>query len=162
MSRLSKAELLLAEAADALLALKEIRRERMAARRAVDPVAEERRNLQRWLTEGDRHLERLVRIRGELESQRGHTADQISELDELIEKAGALATFYPPKVSFYQEISDTKRLRGAILHEGDESLSEFINRVLMAEVKRLEQLHNKGKPFPPGAMPRGAAAHRRN
>lgn len=60
---------------------------------------------------------------------------------------------YRPKVSFYQDPADTDRVRGAILHtmaaEGPRSLSQFIDRAVMAEVVRLEKKHNGGKPFPP-------------
>lgn len=60
---------------------------------------------------------------------------------------------YPPKVSFYQDPEDTARVRGAILHtmttEGSRSLSQFIDRAVMAEVVRLEAKYNGGKPFPP-------------
>ena len=62
-------------------------------------------------------------------------------------------TKYPPKVSFYQDREDTDRVRGAILHtmttEGSRSLSQFINKAVMAEVERLERKYNGGKPFPP-------------
>lgn len=50
-------------------------------------------------------------------------------------------------------------MRGAILHDPDApSLSEFINRAVMAEVRRIEAAHNGGQPFPPlpaGALPQG-------
>lgn len=59
---------------------------------------------------------------------------------------------YRPKVSFYQDATDTARMRGALLHtqiqEGHRSLSEFIHRAVMAEVERLEQQYNDGEPFP--------------
>lgn len=59
---------------------------------------------------------------------------------------------YPAKVSFYQERAQTDRVRGAILHtmaaEGPRSLSQFINRAVMAEVERLERKYNGGRPFP--------------
>lgn len=62
-------------------------------------------------------------------------------------------TKYPPKVSFYQDPADTARVRGAILHtmvsEGSRSLSQFIHHAVMAEVQRLEDKHNGGRPFPP-------------
>ncbi len=67
-----------------------------------------------------------------------------------------------PKVSFYQDADDTKRVRGALLHtmttEGSRNLSEFINRAVMAEVERLEAKYNNGNPFPPvgsGELPQG-------
>lgn len=69
---------------------------------------------------------------------------------------------YPHKVSFYQDPLDTDRMRGAVLHtmarEGFRSQSDFIQRAVMREVERLEQLHNGGKPFPSveaGEMPKG-------
>ena len=56
-------------------------------------------------------------------------------------------------------------MRGAILHtmltEGNRNLSQFINRVVMAEVKRLEDKYNAGQPFPSvpaGSLPQGGAA----
>lgn len=59
---------------------------------------------------------------------------------------------YRPKVSFYQDPEDTDRVRGAILHtmttEGHRNLSQFIHHAVMAEVERLEQKYNGGKPFP--------------
>lgn len=62
-------------------------------------------------------------------------------------------TKYPPKVSFYQELEDTDRIRGAILHtfaqEGFRNLSQFLNAAAMKEVERLEAKYNDGKPFPP-------------
>lgn len=73
---------------------------------------------------------------------------------------------YPNKVSFYQDPDDTDRIRGAILHtmvsEGNRTLSQFMQKVSMAEVERLEAKYNGGKPFPsvkPGDLPQGAAAH---
>ncbi len=69
---------------------------------------------------------------------------------------------YPPKVSFYQDPEDTARLRAAYRHTlaatSDRSLSDFITRVVMAEVERLENQYNGGHPFPsvgPGAIPQG-------
>jgi len=48
---------------------------------------------------------------------------------------------YPPKVSFYQDPEDNARLRAAYRHTlantADRSLSDFIQRVVMAEVERL-------------------------
>ncbi len=62
-------------------------------------------------------------------------------------------TKYPPKVSFYQELENTDRIRGAILHtfaqEEFRNLSQFLNAAAMKEVERLEQKYNDGKPFPP-------------
>lgn len=59
---------------------------------------------------------------------------------------------YPPKVTFYQHPDDTARVRGAILHtqitEGPRTMSQFIHQAVMAEVERLERVHNNGKPFP--------------
>lgn len=69
---------------------------------------------------------------------------------------------YPPKVSFYQDPEDTARLRAAYRHTlantADRSLSDFIQRVVMAEVERLEGQYNGGKPFPSmgaGELPQG-------
>ncbi len=69
---------------------------------------------------------------------------------------------YPPKVSFYQDPDDTTRLRAAYRHTlantSDRSLSDFIQRVVMTEVQRLENQHNGGKPFPSvgaGEIPQG-------
>ena len=60
---------------------------------------------------------------------------------------------YPPKVSFYQEAEQTKRLRGAVLHtmltEGHRNLSEFCEKAVMEKVARLEEQYNGGNPFPP-------------
>jgi hypothetical protein len=59
---------------------------------------------------------------------------------------------YPHKVSFYQDKSDTDRLRGALLatqhQEGYRSMSAFIAAAVMAEVERLETTYNGGQPFP--------------
>ena len=59
---------------------------------------------------------------------------------------------YPPKVSFYQSIEDTDRIRGAIMHtipyEGTRTLSQFLSGAAMKEVERLEAQYNGGKPFP--------------
>lgn len=56
-----------------------------------------------------------------------------------------------PKVSFYQDPEDTARMRGALKHtqvaEGSRSLSDFIDRAVMAEVERLEARYNNGEPF---------------
>ena len=69
---------------------------------------------------------------------------------------------YPPKVSFYQDPEDTARLRAAYRHTlaatSDRSLSDFITRVVMAEVGRLENEYNGGQPFPSvgaGEIPQG-------
>ena len=69
---------------------------------------------------------------------------------------------YPPKVSFYQDPEDTARLRAAYRHTlaatSDRSLSDFITRVVMAEVERLENQYNGGQPFPSlgaGEIPQG-------
>ena len=55
------------------------------------------------------------------------------------------------KLSIYQDPEDTARLRAAYRHtlaaSTDRSFSDFINRVLMAEVERLEAQHNAGQPF---------------
>jgi len=55
------------------------------------------------------------------------------------------------KLSIYQDPEDTARLRAAFrlaLAEGkDRSFSDFINRLLMTEVERLEAQHNGGRPF---------------
>lgn len=59
---------------------------------------------------------------------------------------------YPHKVSFYQDKTDTERLRGALLatqhQEGYRSMSAFIAAAVMAEVERLEATYNGGQPFP--------------
>lgn len=59
---------------------------------------------------------------------------------------------YRHKVSFYQDEEDTARVRAAILHtnhlEGPRSLSQFIHHAVMAEVHRLEERYNDGKPWP--------------
>lgn len=69
---------------------------------------------------------------------------------------------YPPKVSFYQNPEDTARLRAAYRHTlaatSDRSLSDFITRVVMAEVERLENQYHGGQPFPSvgaGKIPQG-------
>lgn len=69
---------------------------------------------------------------------------------------------YPPKVSFYQDPEDSRRLRAAyrhnLAHSEDRSLSDFINRVVMAEVQRLEDAYNGGQPFAggqAGEVPKG-------
>lgn len=66
------------------------------------------------------------------------------------------------KVSFYQSTDRTARARGAHLNtmarEGSRSLSEFIDKAVMAEVERLEVQYNGGQPFLPvgtGEIPRG-------
>lgn len=55
------------------------------------------------------------------------------------------------KLSIYQDPEDTARLRAAyrlVLAQGkDRSFSDFINRVLITEVERLEAEHNGGRPF---------------
>lgn len=59
---------------------------------------------------------------------------------------------YRPKVSFYIDSDDQARLRAAyrhtLAHTTDRSLTDFITRVLMAEVQRLEDQYNGGQPFP--------------
>lgn len=59
----------------------------------------------------------------------------------------------PPKVSFYQDPDDTARLRAAFAHthatEGYRSMSDMIDRAVMAEVARLENQHNGGQPWQP-------------
>lgn len=59
----------------------------------------------------------------------------------------------PPKVSFYQDPADTARLRAAFAHthatEGYRSMSDMIDRAVMAEVARLENQYNGGRPWPP-------------
>lgn len=66
------------------------------------------------------------------------------------------------KVSFYQDEDRTARARGAHLHtmaqEGSRSLSDFIDKAVMAAVEQLEAKHNDGKPFPSvkaGGIPQG-------
>lgn len=73
---------------------------------------------------------------------------------------------YPHKVSFYQDMTDTDRVRGAILHtmisEGNRNLSQFIHKAVMKEVERLEAEYNGGKSWPAvkaNDMPQGAASH---
>lgn len=73
---------------------------------------------------------------------------------------------YPHKVSFYQDMTDTDRVRGAILHtmisEGNRNLSQFIHKAVMKEVERLEAEYNGGQPWPSvkaNDMPQGAASH---
>lgn len=73
---------------------------------------------------------------------------------------------YPHKVSFYQDMTDTDRVRGAILHtmisEGNRNLSQFIHKAVMKEVERLEVEYNGGQSWPPvkaNDMPQGAASH---
>lgn len=55
------------------------------------------------------------------------------------------------KLSIYQDPEDTARLRAAyrqtLAASSDRSFSDFINRVLMTEVQRLEAEHNGGQPF---------------
>lgn len=55
-------------------------------------------------------------------------------------------------MSFYQDAESTARMRGAYewtrLQEGHRSFSEFMDTTLMAEVRRLEEVHNEGGPFP--------------
>ncbi len=84
---------------------------------------------------------------------------------------------YPPKVSFYQEPEDSARMRAAFLHtqgvEGLRSLSHFIDRAFMVEVKRLEARQNDGRQWPavqpggsrfgsfPGCRPSGHGSGRR-
>lgn len=69
---------------------------------------------------------------------------------------------HAPKVSFYQDPSESQRMRGAIrvamAHEGSRGLSDFIRTAVMREVERLEQRFNDGKPFEPaaaGELPQG-------
>ena len=66
--------------------------------------------------------------------------------------AGEEQRKYRHKVSFYQDEDDTARVRAAILHtnhlEGPRSLSEFVHRAVMEEVRRLEAKYNDGKPWP--------------
>lgn len=55
------------------------------------------------------------------------------------------------KVGFYQHPEDAARMRGAFSktngEEGDRSLSDFIQKAIMAEVERREKLYNNGQPF---------------
>lgn len=69
---------------------------------------------------------------------------------------------YPPKVSFYLDGADQARLRAAyrhtLAHSSDRSLTDFLGRVVMAEVTRLEGVYNGGQPFPSvaaGELPQG-------
>lgn len=70
---------------------------------------------------------------------------------------------YRHKVSFYQDSEDTARLRAALLAQMPQpgaarTLTQFIDRAVMAEVQRLERELNDGKPFPgveAGEGPRG-------
>lgn len=66
------------------------------------------------------------------------------------------------KVGFYQHPEDAARMRGAFRktngEEGDRSLSDFIQKAIMAEVERREKLYNNGQPFEavqPGEGPIG-------
>jgi hypothetical protein len=66
------------------------------------------------------------------------------------------------KVSFYQDGDEAARMRAALLNtqhlEGSRTLSDFISRAVMAEVERLEQRYNRGKPWTPvgaGQLPQG-------
>ncbi|MDN5585208.1 MAG: hypothetical protein L0G69_01445 [Brevibacterium sp.] len=66
------------------------------------------------------------------------------------------------KVGFYQHPEDAARMRGAFRktngEEGDRSLSDFIQKAIMAEVERREKLYNSGQPFEavqPGEGPIG-------
>lgn len=57
------------------------------------------------------------------------------------------------KVGFYQHPEDAARMRGCFeetrtkSREGDRSLSDFIQKAIMAEVERRETLYNNGQPF---------------
>lgn len=55
------------------------------------------------------------------------------------------------KVGFYQHPEDAARMRGAFRmtngQEGDRSLSDFIQKAILAEVERREKLYNNGQPF---------------
>lgn len=69
---------------------------------------------------------------------------------------------YPPKVSFYLDAADQARLRAAyrhtLAHSSDRSLTDFLGRVVMAEVRRLEDAYNGGQAFPSvaaGQLPQG-------
>lgn len=70
---------------------------------------------------------------------------------------------YPHKMSFYQDPEDSDRVRSAIeatkgTPDRAKSFSEFVSRVVMAEVERLETKYNGGEPFPhigAGDMTRG-------
>lgn len=57
------------------------------------------------------------------------------------------------KVAFEQHPDDSARMRGAVMatmmQEPHRSLTDFINRAIMAEVERLEKKYNSGQPFPP-------------
>ena len=58
-----------------------------------------------------------------------------------------------PKVGFYAPEDDVRRARGAFIATMSmpghpRTFSDFIARALMAEVERLEQVHNNGQPFP--------------
>ncbi|MFC3399298.1 hypothetical protein ACFOEP_12850 [Microbacterium amylolyticum] len=56
-------------------------------------------------------------------------------------------------MSFEQHPDDSARMRGAVMgtmmQEPHRSLTDFINRAVMAEVERLEKKYNGGKPFQP-------------
>lgn len=67
-----------------------------------------------------------------------------------------------PKITIYQDAEDTARLRAAYRHtfaeSNDRSFSDFVVRILMAEVERIEAEYNGGKPFEgvePGRLARG-------
>lgn len=66
------------------------------------------------------------------------------------------------KVAFDMHPDDSDRMRGAVratmMQEPHRSLTDFINRAVMAEVERMERKYNGGKPFPPvgtGVLPPG-------
>lgn len=78
------------------------------------------------------------------------------------ESAGKPKPKTPPKVSFYQDLDNTARLRAAFAHthavEGYRSMSDLIDRAVMAEVARLEGQHNGGhawQPIPARNIPQG-------
>lgn len=78
------------------------------------------------------------------------------------ETAGQPAKKWRHKMSIYQDPSDTARIRGAIIHtiahEGNRTLSQFVNEAVMKEVRRLEEKYNGGEPFPevsPKGIPQG-------
>lgn len=69
--------------------------------------------------------------------------------------APAAKSAYRKKLGYYPKSdADANRVRAAIRHtgvqEGYRGLTDFMEKVIMAEVERLEQRYNGGKPFPGG------------
>lgn len=68
-----------------------------------------------------------------------------------LKRKAAQAAPKQQKVGFYQHPEDAARMRGAFSmtngQERDRSLSDFIQKAVMAEVERREKLYNNGQPF---------------